>query len=304
MTRGLPTRLPRTHPPVADRLRDGPVCVSYEFFPPRDDEGEQRLWAAIRELEPLNPAFVSVTYGAGGSTRERTVRLTERIAAETIVQPVAHLTCVGHSRSELRAIIGQYADAEVTGVLALRGDPPGGPGTPWRRHPDGFDHAIELVEMLVQLGDFSVGVAAFPRGHPQSVDLDADARVLAAKARAGARFAVTQLFFRAEEYARLIDQVAALGCDIPILPGVMPITSLRQIDRLAELSGSPVPIAIASPLERLGPDPAAVRAAGIDIATSLCSELLDLGAPGLHFYTLNHSRATRQIQENLSSRIG
>ncbi|MBA2697849.1 MAG: methylenetetrahydrofolate reductase [NAD(P)H] [Nocardioidaceae bacterium] len=271
---------------------------SFEFFPPKDDDGERRLWQAIRELEPLDPTFVSVTYGAGGSTRDRTVRITARIASETTLTPVAHLTCVGHSRDELRSVMGAYADAGVRNVLALRGDPPGGPGKPWIAHPDGLDHADELVALVRSLGDFSVGVAAFPGGHPEAADLDADARVLTAKARAGADFAVTQLFFETEPYVALVRRVEALGCPIPIIPGIMPITDLKQIHRMAELSGTSVPGWVVDRLGELS-DADDVRAVGIELATMLCRELLDAGAPGLHFYTLNRSTATRQIFASL-----
>ncbi len=271
---------------------------SFEFFPPKDDDGERRLWQAIRELEPLDPTFVSVTYGAGGSTRDRTVRITARIASETTLTPVAHLTCVGHSRDELRSVMGAYADVGVRNVLALRGDPPGGPGKPWIAHPDGLDHADELVALVRSLGDFSVGVAAFPGGHPEAADLDADARVLTAKARAGADFAVTQLFFETEPYVALVRRVEALGCPIPIIPGIMPITNLKQILRFAELSGRPVPAEVVARFDGVS-EPSDVRRIGVEIATEMCNELLSQGAPGLHFYTLNRSTATRQIFANL-----
>src|SRR4051794_35496171 len=187
-----PLRARGHSPTIRELLAQGRASYSFEFFPPKTDEGERQLWTAIRELEPLAPTFVSVTYGAGGTTRDRTVRVTERVASETTLTPVGHLTCVGASKSELRQVAGEYADAGVTNVLALRGDPPGGPGAKWEQHDDGFEHALELVEMLRSLGDFCVGVAAFPDGHPESSSLDHDARVLAAKAKAGAEFAVTQ----------------------------------------------------------------------------------------------------------------
>ena len=303
MTRG-PASPTRSSQPLLEALGGPRPACSFEFFPPKDDEAERRLWIAIRELEPLQPAFVSVTYGAGGSTRDRTVRVTERIASETILRPVGHLTCVGHSVVELRTIIGQYADAGIHNLLALRGDMPGGPSQPWQAHPEGIDHSVALVELICSLGDFCVGVAAFPEGHPEAADLDADARYLVAKARAGAAFAVTQFFFRAEDYFALVDRVARLGCDIPIIPGIMPITNLRQVTRMAELSGSEVPREIVERLERLGDDPKAVRAEGIEIATRLCDRLLEGGAPSLHFYTLNRSTATRQIHANLGALIG
>jgi methylenetetrahydrofolate reductase (NADPH) len=267
---------------------------SFEFFPPKDDAGEAQLWQTVRELEPLRPTFVSVTYGAGGSTRDRTIRITERIASETTLTPVAHLTCVGHSRAELREIVGRYADAGVRNMLALRGDPEGGVGQTWVRHRDGLDHADELVALIRELGDFSVGVAAFPEGHPEAADLETDARMLVAKADAGADFAVTQLFFDADDYVRLVERVRRLGSDLPIIAGIMPITGLAQISRFAELSGAAVPDRIVSRLEQQT-ESAGVRREGIEIATELCDELLARGAPGLHFYTLNRSKATREI---------
>ncbi len=280
---------------IRDLIAAGERSFSFEFFPPKDAAGEGQLWKALRELEGLAPTFVSVTYGAGGSTRDRTVRVTERIAHDTSMTPVGHLTCVGHSRETLRSVIGAYADAGVRNVLALRGDPAEGPSARFEAHPQGLRYALELVEMTRTLGDFCVGVAAFPEGHPSAASLDEDARVLVAKARAGADFAVTQLFFRPADYFRLADRVSALGCDIPIIPGVMPITSLAQITRMTELSGAALPEEVVARVARYGDDPAAVRAEGIAIATEMCDALLAGGAPGLHFYTLNRSRATREI---------
>ncbi|MEJ7690917.1 MAG: methylenetetrahydrofolate reductase [NAD(P)H] [Nocardioidaceae bacterium] len=276
--------------------RPGP-SFSFEFFPPKDDEGERRLWQAIRELEPLHPTFVSVTYGAGGSTRDRTVRITGRIASETTLTPVGHLTCVEHSRDELRAVIGAYADAGVRNMLALRGDPPGGPGKPWTAHPDGLDHADQLVALIRSHGDFSVGVAAFPEGHREAPSLEKDARVLLAKEAAGADFAITELFFRPADYAAMVERSQRAGAHIPIIPGIMPITNLKQIQRFAELSGRAVPAEVVARFNDVT-DPGDVRQIGVEIATEMCNELLSQGAPGLHFYTLNRSTATRQIYAN------
>ncbi len=291
----------RTHGPrsIRDRLAEGRPSWSFEFFPPATDDGERLLWQAIRELESLEPTFVSVTYGAGGTTRDRTVRVTERIGTETVLTAVGHLTCVGSSRAELRRVVGQYAAADVHNVLALRGDPPGGPGAPWEQHPEGLRHAVELVELVKGLGEFCVGVAAFPEGHPEAVDLDADARVLVAKAEAGADFAITQFFFSADAYFRLVDRVRALGCDLPIVPGVMPVTNVRQIHRFAELAGTSFPEDLADRLQAVEDDPSAVRAIGVEVASELGEELLAGGAPGLHFYTLNRSTATREVYGNL-----
>ena len=290
------------HHDIGALLARGGRSFSFEFFPPKTDEGERKLWQTLRELESLHPTFASVTYGAGGSTRDRTVRLTERMASETTLTPLGHLTCVGASVDELQAVVAAYAAAGVTNVLALRGDPTGGPGTPWTPTPDGLNHADELVSLVRSLGNFSVGVAAFPEGHPESGDRDHDARVLARKAEVGASFAITQFFFRIEDYLDLRDRTAAAGCSIPILPGIMPVTNLGQIQRFATLSGAAFPTELAARFEALGEDAAGVRALGIEIASRMCRELLDEDAPGLHFYTLNSSSATREIYANLGLR--
>lgn len=282
---------------VGDLLRRGEMSFSFELFPPKTPEGEVELWATVRRLEALSPTFLSVTYGAGGSSRDRTVRITTEIAQDTTILPVAHLTCVGASREEVRGVIQEYAAGGITNMLALRGDPPA--SGPWEPHPDGLTHADELVAMITSLGDFSVGVAAFPEGHPESPDLDSDARVLARKQEMGAEYAITQLFFRAEDYVRLVERARAHGCTMPILPGIMPVTNLSQIERFTALSGADFPVELAAQFAALGDDVDAVRALGVEVATELCSRLLESGAPGLHFYTLNRSTATIEIYRNL-----
>lgn len=299
----LASRTMSVDPTIPSALAARETSFSFEFFPPRDDAGEAALFEAVQRLERLSPSFVSVTYGAGGSTRDRTVRITERIARETTLTPMAHLTCVGSSRAELVDVIGQYAAAGIRNVMALRGDPAGGLGTPWTAHPDGLDHADQLVRLVHEQGDFTVGVAAFPDKHPESASLDHDADVLVAKAEAGAAFAVTQMVFDVDNYLRLRDLVAARGCDLPIVPGLMPVTNVRQLTRMADLSGGALPDAVVSRLRAVEDDPVAVREEGVRIATEHARRLMDEGAPGLHFYTMNRSTATVEVFSALGLRV-
>ena len=287
---------------IGDLIAEGGKSYSFEFFPPKDEDGERVLWQSIRDLEPLRPTFVSVTYGAGGSTREGTIRVTSRIAKETSLTPMAHLTCVGHTAEELRAILRAYAEGGVHNVMVLRGDPTDGPGTAWTATEGGFNYASELVDLVHSLDGFGIGVAAFPEGHRDAASLEADALVMRRKYDAGADFAVTEMFFRASDYFGLVERCAANGVEFPIIPGIMPITNLRSVERMTELSGRDVPPEVLARFEGVT-DPAEVRRIGIEVATGLCDELLAGGAPGLHFYTLNRSKATREIYAGLGSRV-
>jgi methylenetetrahydrofolate reductase (NADPH) len=290
---------------VRDCLAEGRPTISFEFMPPKTPEDERRIWRTIRELEPLHPSFVSVTYGAGGSTRDNTISVTERIASDTTLLPVAHLTAVNHSVAELRSIVGRFADAGIVNMLALRGDPPGAVDGEWLRHPEGVSYASELVELLAAHGDFCVGVAAFPYKHPRSPSIESDTEMFVAKCRAGADYAITQMCFDAEDYLRLRDRVAAAGCDIPIIAGLMPVTTMNTIDRSQQLSGAEFPPHLRAQFDRVSDDQAAVRALGIAQAIALAQRLLDEGVPGLHFITMNFSKAPREVlaQVSLPTRV-
>ncbi|HEX8627838.1 MAG TPA: methylenetetrahydrofolate reductase [NAD(P)H] [Catenuloplanes sp.] len=303
MAFGLPSRLPSSQPAIGELVKGAAPTFSFEFFTPKTAEGDRLLWQAIRELESLRPSFVSITYGAGGTTRDTTVAVTERVATETTLVAMAHLTAVNHSVAELRNVVGRLAGAGIRNVLAVRGDPPGDPMGEWVRHPQGVLYAADLVRLIREAGDFSVGVAAFPYKHPRSPDIESDTRQFVAKCRAGADFAITQMFFDAEEYLRLRDRVAATGCDTPILAGVMPVTKMATIERSEQLSGAPFPPALAAEFARVADDPAAVHQLGIEHCSRMCQRLLAEGVPGIHFITLNRSTATREVWQHLGTGV-
>ena len=276
------------------------LTYSFEFFPPKDTEGEERLWAAMSQLESIAPDFISVTYGAGGSTRDRTIRITSEITARIHVPTVAHLTCVGSTRTELIEILGKYRSAGIKSILALRGDPTGGPRAPWTPTEGGLSHADELVTLAAEFGGFTIGVAAFPDGHPSSNgNIDKDVQVLLEKEKRGATFATTQFFFDVTKWKTLVDKLAAKGSTLPIIPGILPVTNVKQLNRMAELSGVPIPAHISERFSKIEDNADDVRKLGVEIATKLCQDLLEAGAPGLHFYTMNTSSATREIYSQI-----
>jgi methylenetetrahydrofolate reductase (NADPH) len=271
-----------------------------EFFPPKDLTGEERLWQVLAQLQPLHPDFVSVTYGAGGSTRDRTIRVTTEITARTAIPTVAHLTCVGSTKSELIEILEQYKKSGIKSILALRGDPQGGPTSAWHSITDGLDHADQLVELAIELGGLEVGVAAFPDGHPASnFDLDKDIEVLLRKEELGATFATTQFFFEFEKWQNIVDRLSRRGSKLPVIAGILPITNLKQLSRMVELSGVQIPVKILNRFDNVAENSSEVKKIGIEIATELGSKLLEAQVPGLHFYTMNTAESTIEIAKNL-----
>ena len=276
------------------------MTVSVEFFPPKDDAGEARLWEASSALETIAPDFISVTYGAGGSTRDRTIAITKEITKRTGRGTVAHLTCVGSTKEELIEILNQYKGAGIKSILALRGDPVGGPAANWVTTYGGFDHADQLVELAISRGGFDVGVAAFPDGHPASAgNSEKDIDVLIRKEQLGATFATTQFFFESSKWESLVSKLEARGSKLPVIAGILPITNVKQLHRMAELGGTPIPEKILKLFNGISEDPDAVRKVGAELATKLCQELIALKVPGLHFYTMNTAVATLEICGNL-----
>ncbi len=276
--------------------------VSFEFFPPKTEDMEQTLWTSIEKLECLDPDFVSVTYGAGGSTRERTHRTVKRLVQDTAMKPAAHLTCVCATRAEIDEVIRDYWSAGVRHIVALRGDPPEGIGAAYEPHPGGYVNAADLTSGIRAIGDFEVSVGCYPEKHPESASFDADIDLLKQKIDNGATRAITQFFFDADVYERYLERVRAAGITIPIVPGIMPITSYKGISRMASGIGASVPREIADLFETLDDDPATRKLVAATVAVSLCTRLLEIGAEALHFYTLNRAELTYAICHMLGIR--
>ena len=279
---------------ISDLLAAG-TTFSFEFFPPKNEAGWLSLGRAIAELESLHPDFVSITYGAGGTTRTHTADLVSWVRRQTATTPMAHLTCQGHTRADINSILVDYRAENIENILALGGDPPVNGAPPVQSD---YRYSLELVEEVRAFGDFDVGVAAHPEMHPRSPDRTSDRRHLADKLGA-ADFAITQFFFEIEHYLRMLDELEALGVSKPVVPGIMPISNLGQVSRMASMSGAEVPAWVVAELAKAGDDLAESERIGIELATELCRKLLDAGAPGLHLYTLNKSGAARRIFENL-----
>jgi len=283
-------------------MPDSAPTISFEFFPPKTPEAVTQLFTEIQNLATVSPDFVSVTYGAGGSTRDRTIHIACEIGERTGYRTIAHLTCVGSTKDEVRSILQQYQDAGITDILALRGDPADGPAAPWVTTPGGFTYATELVELAASFGTFTIGVAAFPDIHPGSSGFDNDVQVLLRKEAAGATFAVTQFVFQPESYARLINELDRQGSKLTVYPGIMPVTSFRQFTRMLDFANGEIPTALMQQFERFQDDPVAIRELGIETATRVSQAVLDAGAEGLHFYTLNVARSTLEVIDRLAIR--
>lgn len=279
-----------------------PIKVSFEFFPPKTDAMEQRFWDSLDRLAPLKPRFVSVTYGAGGSTRERTLRMVSRITNESGVPAAAHLTCVGASRDDVDAVVRGYAEAGISRIVALRGDPPEGVGQPFTPHPEGYRDAAELVAGIRKLGDFDISVAAYPEKHPQSADWDADIDNLKRKLDAGADRAITQMFFENGDYWRFVERARKAGITAPIVPGIQPIHSFKQISGFAARCGASIPQWLADRFEGLDEDPETHALVAAAVAAEQVTELLDSGVTEFHFYTLNRSNLVLALARLLGIR--
>ena len=275
--------------------------ISFEFFPPKDELGESNLHLTIEALKKFNPDFVTLTYGAGGSTRDRTVRIAAEIIARHQIPTMAHLTCVGSTRKELTEILHEYSKVGVKDLLALRGDPTGGPTSEWISTPGGFDFADQLVDLAAKMGGFNVGVAAFPDIHPATHgNFQQDIEVLLRKEELGATFAITQFVFDSERYAQLLFTLRDRGSKLTLYPGIMPVTNYMQIVRMLELSGGTMPSATRLKFARYQNDPASIKELGVEVAARICEEVFEVGAEGFHFYTLNSAITTSQVVSRLS----
>ncbi len=279
---------------IDEILEERRPVFSFEFFPPKTDEGERNLWSALEELKREQPAFVSVTYGAGGSTRDRTIGIVKRIKGEVGLEAMAHFTCVGATVDDLRRTLDEMRDAGVENVLALRGDPPEGQ-TEWTKTEGGLSYSTELAQLISDDYEFSIGAACFPEVHPEAPDMESDIAFLKKKVEAGARFLITQLFFDNELYFDFVREARAAGVDVPIIPGIMPVTGYAQVKRFTERCGASIPEDYERELAHRADDPDAVKDLGVAYASLQCADLLARGAPGIHFYTLNRSPATRSI---------
>ena len=287
---------------ISDLLKSGRRTVSFEFFPPKDDLGFWDLYRTIEQLQPLCPTFVSVTYGAGGSTRRKTVELVKRIRADIGIEAMAHLTCVGATREEIQGVLDELAAAGLENLLALRGDPPQG-ASEFVPTPGGFAHANELVEFVRSRYSLCVGGACYPEKHPEAPDPDTDLRNLQRKVHAGAEFLITQLFFDNADLYRFRDRAAALGIHVPILAGIMPILGVPQVKRFTGMCGARIPDRLLARIEAVESNAEAVRAIGVEHAARQCEDLLANGVAGIHFYTLNRSLATRAIFEQIRGQL-
>ena len=285
---------------IRDRLQAAKPAFSFEFFPPKTPEAVERLYATAAQLRALDPTFVSVTYGAGGSTRELTVELVTRLKSDLGLEAMAHLTCVGHTRDELAHVLDRLADAGIENVLALRGDPPRG-ATSFVRPEGGFGYAQELTRFVKARYAFCVGGAAYPETHVEASDPEEDLRHLKEKVDSGAEFLITQLFFDPDDYFRFVQRARAIGIDVPIIPGIMPVTNVAQLQRFTSMCGARIPPALRDLLDRVKDDDTAVVAVGVEWARDQCRRLLAGGAPGIHFYTLNRSHSSQMIVDALRS---
>ncbi len=269
-------------------------CISFEFFPPKTDAGVENLLRTIKSLRILNPGFVSVTYGAGGSSRERTLEVARRIKRELDIEPMAHVTCTGHSRAELMEIFNDLQAEGIENIMALRGDPPKGQAN-FEQHPEGFAYAADLITMLRERFPFAIGASAYPEKHPEAASLDSDIENARRKVAAGATFLVTQFFFDNDDYFTYVERARAAGIDVPIIPGIMPITNYDAVAGMLAMNGGKLPQTLLAELEARRDEPEAIADLGVAYTSLQCRELLQRGAPGLHFYTLNKSPATRAI---------